>query len=281
MRPHQWVKNVFVLAPLVFAGSLGDRDAQARTLLAFVAFCLASSAVYLFNDIRDREEDRRHPLKRHRPFASGIVSPAVGMVAALVLVGAALTLAAWLGGTVVTVVALYFTLNLLYSLGLKRVVILDVLIISLGFVLRVFGGGSAAGVEVSAWLLLCTIFVSLLLALSKRRHEIMLLSDRAGDARDVLERYSAPFLDQMVNVVTASSVLSYALYAVAPENVDRFGSRLVYTVPFVLFGIFRYLFLIYQKTAQRNPTEQLLRDLPFLLNIAAWGGVVLWIVYLG
>ena len=280
MRLHQWTKNVFVLAPLVFAQALGDHEAVLRAGCAFLAFCLASSAVYLFNDIRDREEDRRHPLKRHRPFAAGTVPVSAGVVTAAVLVVGSLLIAEQLNRGVTLVLAVYLILNLLYTFGLKQVVILDVLIISVGFVLRVLGGGRAIEVEVSAWLLMCTIFVSLLLALSKRRHELILMADHAADQRKVLGQYSAPFLDQMVNVVTASSVLSYALYAVAPETVEHFGGgELVYTLPFVLFGIFRYLYLIYQKKTPRNPTEALLRDIPFLVNMALWGGAVLWIVY--
>jgi 4-hydroxybenzoate polyprenyltransferase len=280
MRPHQWTKNVFVLAPLVFAQALGDLDSVGRATLAFVAFCLASSAVYLINDIRDREEDRHHPLKAHRPFAAGRVPVWLGLVAAVLLIGTGLLLAARLDPSVVLVVSLYLVLNLFYTCGLKQVVILDVVIISLGFVLRVLGGGYAIDVEVSAWLLMCTIFVSLLLALSKRRHELILLADDAPEQRRVLGQYSAPLLDQMVNVVTASSVLSYALYAVAPETTRHFGGpELVYTIPFVLYGVFRYLYLIYQRKTPRNPTEALLRDWPFLANLALWGGAVVWIVY--
>jgi len=276
----QWTKNVFVLAPLVFAQALGDTTAMQRSGWAFLAFCFASSAVYLVNDIRDREEDRNHPLKRNRPFAAGRVPVVAGLIAAAVLALSALTIAYRLDLSAASIVALYLFLNVLYTLGLKQIVILDVLIISLGFVLRVLGGGAAIGVEVSSWLLLCTIFVSLLLALSKRRHELILLADHAADQRQVLGHYNAVFLDQMVNVVTASCVLSYALYAVSPETVERFGGRqLVYTMPFVLFGIFRYLYLIYQKKTQRNPTEALLHDIPFLANIALWAGAVLWIVY--
>ena len=282
MRPQQWTKNVFVLAPLVFAQALGDEASLRRAAWAFLSFCLASSAVYLFNDIRDREEDRRHPLKRHRPFAAGTVPVSAGIVTAVSLVVASLLIGEHLNRDVTVVLAVYLALNLFYTVGLKRVVILDVLIISLGFVLRVLGGGRAIEVEVSAWLLMCTIFVSLLLALSKRRHELILMADDAADQRKVLGQYSAPFLDQMVNVVTASSVLSYALYAVAPETKENFGGGdLVYTIPFVLFGIFRYLFLIYQRKTRRNPTEALLRDAPFLANMALWAGAVLWIVYVG
>lgn len=280
MRPHQWTKNVFVLAPLVFAQALGDGASVRRALLAFVAFCLASSAVYLINDLRDREEDRHHPLKCHRPFAAGRVPVWLGLATAATLVGAGLLVAARINPSVIVVVAIYLVLNVLYTCGLKQVVILDVVVISLGFVLRVLGGGQAIEVEVSAWLLMCTIFVSLLLALSKRRHELILLADDAPDQRRVLGQYSATLLDQMVNVVTASSVLSYALYAVAPETIRHFGGpHLVYTIPFVLYGVFRYLYLIYQTKTPRNPTEALLRDWPFLVNLALWGGAVLWIVY--
>jgi len=280
LRPAQWTKNVFVFAPLVFAEALAHLPSVKRTAWAFLSFCLASSAVYLFNDIQDRAEDRKHPLKRSRPFAAGTVPVSLGVLAALALAAGSLLIASRLNRSVALVVALYLFLNLLYSVGLKRVVILDVLIISVGFVLRVLGGGEAIEVEVSSWLLTSTIFVSLLLALSKRRHELILMSGEAADHRPVLGQYSAPFLDQMVNVVTASSVLSYALYAAAPDTIARFGGReLVYTVPFVLFGIFRYLYLIYQQRTPRNPTEALLRDGPFLANLALWAGAVLWIVY--
>lgn len=281
MRPHQWAKNVFVLAPLVFAQALSDGASVRRAGWVFLAFCLASSAVYLFNDIRDRDEDRKHPLKRQRPFAAGTVPVSAGIVTAGALVAGSLLISEYLNREVTIILAAYLGLNLLYTLGLKRVVILDVLIISIGFVLRVLGGGKAIEVEVSAWLLMCTIFVSLLLALSKRRHELILMAEEAADQRKVLGQYSAPFLDQMVNVVTASSVLSYALYAVAPETIENFGGgELVYTIPFVLFGVFRYLLLIYQRKTRRNPTEALLGDAPFLVNMALWAGAVLWIVYL-
>lgn len=281
MRPRQWTKNVFVLAPLVFAQSLTDRRALLAASAAFAAFCLAASAVYLFNDLRDREEDRNHPMKRLRPIASGRVSPAVAGTAAAFLAVAALAVAAALGPSVVAVVALYLALNALYSLGLKTVAILDVLLLSLGFVLRVLGGGEAIGVAVSAWLLLCTIFVSLLLAVAKRRHELILLAGDAADQRRVLDHYSPLLLDQMINVVTAGSVLAYALYSISPETVERFHTQyLVYTIPFVLFGIFRFLFLVYQSTSDLNPTESMLQDAPFMANMLLWAATVLAIIYL-
>jgi 4-hydroxybenzoate polyprenyltransferase len=249
LRPAQWSKNVFVLAPLVFGSRLGDAVAVGRALLAFAVFCCAASAVYLVNDLRDREEDRRHPLKRLRPLAAGTLKPAVAVVAIVVLVAAVAALAVQLGVGFAVTVGAYLLMNLLYTIWLKHMVILDVMCISFSYVLRVVAGAQATRVEVSSWLFLCTTFLALFLAFSKR-------------------------------VVTASSVVSYALYAVAPETVAKFHTRwLLYTVPLVLFGIFRYLYLIYQRSDQRNPTEAILHDAPFLINIALWGLVVIWIVY--
>lgn len=279
-RPAHWPKNVFVLAPLVFAQLLHEPTALARASVAFVCFCLASSVVYIFNDYRDRAADRRHPLKRLRPLAAGDISSGVALgFAGLLLIGLGVA-SAWLGTLFAITVVLYLALNVLYSMGLKRVVILDVMIVSIGFVLRVLGGGTAIEVEVSSWLLLCTIFLALFLAFSKRRHELMLLADEAAGQRMVLSSYNSEFLDQMVNVVTASTVVSYALYCVAPETIERFQTNtLVYTIPFVLFGIFRYLYLMYQAPSEVSPTEAIVHDLPSLLNIALWGCAVVAIVY--
>ncbi len=280
LRPHQWVKNLFVLAPLVFGRQLFEPEALLRGLGIFAAFCAASSAVYLVNDVRDREADRRHPLKRHRPIASGALPVPWAWVAAAALLAGATVLAARLSPGALAVLGLYAGLNLLYSAGLKHVVILDVMIVAVGFVLRVLAGGLAVGIEVSSWLLLCTIFLALFLAFSKRRHELVLLAEDAAGQRRVLSDYSPAFLDQMINVVTAASVVSYALYAVSPETAERFHTEwLVYTVPLVLFGIFRYLYLIYQAPDERNPTEAILTDPPFLANLALWGLVVVWMLY--
>lgn len=282
MRPAQWAKNGFVLAPLVFAHGLAQGEMLARGLVAFACFCAASSAVYLFNDLRDREADRNHPVKRHRPIAAGTLPAPAAALASLVLLAGALAAGWSLGAAFLAVLLTYLVLNVGYTLGLKRVVILDVMIISLGFVLRVLAGGAAVDVEVSRWLLLCTIFLALFLAFSKRRHEIELLSERAADQRRVLSDYNPAFLDQMINVVTASAVVSYALYAVAPETAEKYDTQdLVYTIPLVLFGIFRYLYLVYQRPGKRSPTEAILTDVPFVLNLLLWGLAVLWIVYRG
>lgn len=280
MRPAQWVKNLFVLAPLVFAERLMESDAILRGAVAFLAFCAASSAVYLINDLRDRESDRAHPVKRFRPLAAGNLSVTAATIAIGVLSLGSLAVGAWLGWSTAGIIALYLAMNLAYSWGLKHFVILDVMIIAIGFVLRVMGGGQAVEVEVSSWLLLCTIFLALFLGLSKRRHELLLIGAGKTQGRRVLSDYSEPLLDQMINVVTASSVLAYVLYIVSDETVERFGNdQLVYTVPMVLFGIFRYLYLMYRRPDLQSPTEAMLKDAPFLLNLALWGLAVVWILY--
>ncbi|MEO1369249.1 MAG: decaprenyl-phosphate phosphoribosyltransferase [Acidobacteriota bacterium] len=281
MRPVQWVKNVFVLAPLVFAEQLLEPALLLRAGFAFLAFCWAASAIYLVNDLRDRDDDRKHPLKKHRPIASGALSVGAATGAAIGLAAAALGLSLYLGTNFALLLGTYLTINFAYSNGLKRVVILDVMAVSSGYVIRVMAGAAAIDVGVSQWLLLCTTFLALFLIFSKRRHELILLADSASGHRSVLSHYSPTFLDQMINVVTASTVVSYSLYCVDESTIERFGSeRLVFTLPMVLYGIFRYLYLIYQRPEERNPTEALLSDWPFVLNVAIWGLVVLWVVYL-
>jgi 4-hydroxybenzoate polyprenyltransferase len=279
-RPIQWTKNLFVLAPAVFAGALEDPARAARAGIAFATFCALSSCVYLLNDLADRERDRLHPVKRHRPLAAGTLTPPVAAVSAGLLLAGAGVAAAWLSAQFLGLAAVYLTLNILYSLALKHLVIVDVMAVALGYVLRVMAGGEAVAAPVSDWLLLCTVFLALFLVVSKRRHELVSLADNAAGQRRVLSSYSPTFLDQMINVVTASTLLSYALYTTAPETEAKFGGRgLVYTIPFALFGIFRYLYLTYQVEDARNPTETMLRDAPFLINLLLWGAAVVGIVY--
>lgn len=274
---------MFVLAPAAFAGGLTDPGTVAAVSLAFVSFCAAASSVYLFNDLRDRERDRRHPKKRLRPVASGALGVVPASVAAALLSFVAVALAWNLNGQTALLVGAYLLVNLLYTLWLKEIVIVDVMVLSSGYVVRVLAGAAAVGVTVSEWLLLCTVFLALFLGFSKRRHELVLLPDDAREQRAVLNHYSQAFLDQMMNVVTASTLLSYALYTTADETVARFGAySLIWTVPFVLFGIFRYLYLIHQadNPKQRNPTELLLFDVPFLANMGLYSLTVVLIVYL-
>ncbi len=280
LRPAQWVKNLFVLAPLVFAHRLEDPDPLRRAALALLIFCAASSAVYLFNDLRDRESDRLHPLKAKRPIASGALPARAAFAGALIL-GVGAIVAGWsLGRGFTTALVCYLALNVLYSAVLKHIVILDVMSIAAGFMLRVLAGAAAIAVAVSSWLVLCGTFLALFLAFSKRRHELMLAGDAGSNQRKVLADYSPVFLDQMINVVTASTVVSYALYAASPDTAARLGTDLlIWTLPLVLFGVFRFLFLLYQRPSERNPTEAILTDLPFLSNMALWAAAVFALIY--
>ncbi|MEE2776184.1 MAG: decaprenyl-phosphate phosphoribosyltransferase [Acidobacteriota bacterium] len=281
LRPAQWTKNAFLVAPMVFAEALAEPRLVARVALAFVAFNAAASAIYLVNDLRDREKDRLHPLKCKRPLAAGMLKPSTAATVAVVLVASSLATSLVLGANFGGVLTVYVASNVGYSFGLKNVVILDVMIVASGYVLRVLAGGLAAQVEVSTWILLCTTFLALFLTFSKRRHEINLLADDAVNQRAVLHHYSPIFLDQMINVVTASTLLSYALYTLSPDTVARFGStNLVFTLPFVLFGIFRYLYLVYQVKDERNPTEAIIYDLPFVANGVLWGLASIAVIYL-
>lgn len=274
------MKNLFVLVPLVFAHRLDSLELALRSAAAFAVFCAAASAIYLLNDLRDIEADRLHPLKRLRPIAAGRLGVAPAITAAFVLAAGALGLAFKLGPGFSTCLGIYLALNVLYSLGLKRLVILDVMTIALGFVLRVEAGALAIAVEVSNWLLLCTSFVALFLGFAKRRHELALQSESGAGTRAVLEHYNLTFLDQMINVVTASTIVSYAFYTVDPATAARLGTPyLIVTVPLALFGIFRFLFLLYQKADLASPTEAILRDPPFLVNLGLWGVTVLLLIY--
>ena len=282
LRPAQWVKNLFVLVPLVFAHQLDRIDLALRSAAAFAAFCAAASAIYLLNDLRDREADRLHPVKRLRPIAAGRLGTTPALAAACLLAAGALGLAWTLGPGFSTCLGIYLALNVLYSLGLKHLVILDVMTIALGFVLRVEAGALAIAVEVSSWLLLCTIFVALFLGFAKRRHELALQPESGASTRLVLEHYSLTFVDQMINVVTASTIVSYALYTVDPGTAARLGTPyLIVTVPLALFGIFRFLFLLYHRSDVASPTDAILRDPPFLVNLALWGVTVLALIYGG
>jgi 4-hydroxybenzoate polyprenyltransferase len=280
LRPHQWTKNLVLFAALAFSKHLFEPRPLLRVLVAFALFCGLSGAVYLLNDVADRERDRMHPLKRLRPVASGVLSPraAVGVAAFIGLACLALSFA--LGVPFAACAVLYLGLNLLYSFSLKEVVILDVLAISLGFVLRAVAGAVAIGVQISDWLLICTILLALFLTLSKRRHELTSLVDSATGHRPTLQEYSPYLLDQMIAVVTASLVTAYAFYTTAQETRDKFQTdRLAWTLPFVLYGIFRYLYLVHRKEQGGSPTDVLLTDRPLLLDVFLWAVTVVLIVY--
>jgi 4-hydroxybenzoate polyprenyltransferase len=280
LRPHQWSKNLVVFAALALSKHLFERDPFLRVFVAFLVFCGLSGAVYLVNDLADLAQDRLHPRKRLRPLASGALSPGTARVAAVVIGAASLGLSALLGLPFAVLALLYVVLNLLYSFRLKHLVIVDVIVISIGFVLRAVAGAVAIDVAFSTWLLVCTLLLALFLALAKRRHEITSLLDGAADHRRALAEYSPYLLDQMISVVTASCLVAYAFYTLAPETVEKYRTdRLAWTIPFVLYGIFRYLYLVHRKEQGGSPTDILLTDRPLLLDVALWAVAILAIVY--
>ena len=280
MRPAQWIKNLFVFAAPIFGRALGRGPVLLRTAAAFALFCALSSALYLANDVCDAAEDRLHPRKSKRPIASGRLRPAAAWTAAGLLTAVALAGAALLDGTFFAAAAAYVLLHLAYSWRLKHVVILDVFLVAAGFVLRVAAGGFVAGVRPSSWLLVCTTLIALLLALGKRRHEFVFLEVDAAAHRSVLGEYDVLLLDQMIAVVTAATAVTYALYCMAGETVRHFGSeKLLWTAPFVLYGIFRYLYLVYRRGQGGSPEELLVRDGPLLLTAALWIATAAALIY--
>jgi 4-hydroxybenzoate polyprenyltransferase len=279
LRPRQWVKNFFVFAGLIFSQSLFTPLVW-PALGAFLIFCALSGAIYVFNDLADVDKDRLHPVKRNRPIARGALPAPVAMglgVGLLVLsLAAAFALSLGFGLTAVA----YAALLIAYSVWLKHVVILDVLTVAAGFVLRAVAGAEAIAVEISGWLVICTILVALFLALGKRRHEYRTLKGEAAAHRPILAEYSEGFLDQMVAVVTASTVTAYALYTMSPETVAKFDTRLLpVTLPFVLYGVFRYLYLLYRRELGGNPSDLLLNDRALLVNTGLWMLTLLVIIY--
>jgi 4-hydroxybenzoate polyprenyltransferase len=280
VRPGQWTKNLIVFAGLIFGRELFDPVAVAMAAAAFVIFCALSGVVYLVNDVVDRGVDRQHPVKCRRPIASGAIEPSAALAVAGVLLAAALGAAFLLGWAFGLVSTSYVALLGLYSGWLKHIVILDVLTIAIGFVLRAAAGAVVLNVPISHWLLVCTILLALFLALSKRRHELVSLADRASGHRPTLGEYSPYLLDQMIAVVTASTLIGYAFYTISPETVEKFQTDLLgLTIPFPLYGIFRYLYLVHQKLGGGSPAEMLLTDRPLLICVALWAATVVLIIY--
>jgi 4-hydroxybenzoate polyprenyltransferase len=280
VRPGQWTKNLLVFAGLLFGRKLLDPRAVGDALAAFVVFCALSSAVYLINDVADRETDRSHPLKARRPIASGALSVRAAMIAAAIILGAGGAAAVALGPWFTAVAVAYVALQALYSGPLKHIVIIDVLTLAIGFVLRAVAGAVAVDVEISHWLLVCTVLLALFIALAKRRHEIVLLAGEAPAHRPILGEYSPYLLDQMIAVVTASTLIAYIFYTVSPETQAKFGTPwLGLTIPFPLYGIFRYLYLVHRREGGGSPADLLLTDRPLLLCVALWAVAVAVIIY--
>jgi 4-hydroxybenzoate polyprenyltransferase len=271
LRPHQWVKNLFVLAPLLFGQKLTDMSALTSATTGFVAFCMLSSAVYIFNDWWDAEDDRAHPEKRHRPISSGALSASFALSVAGVLVAGGISLGLSVGKMFAGICLVYTLLMAAYCMWLKRAIVLDAMTIAGGFVLRVLAGAIAVQVAATHWLIACTFLLALFLAFAKRRQELLILEDAATNHRDVLGRYSLSYLDSVINIVIGASIVCYALYTVAPETVARFGTdNLVYGTAFVVYGMLRYLALIRDQSKGGNPTKLLLSDLPLLITLAGW-----------
>lgn len=281
LRPHQWSKNLLLFAALGFSKNLFEPVPLLRSAAAFLIFCALSGAVYLINDVVDLERDRRHPLKRLRPIASGSLSTPAALAAAGLISAVSVAAAVWIARPFALCAVAYLALNLVYSSSLKHLVILDALSVSLGFVLRAVAGGLAIGVPISDWLVVCTLLLALFLALAKRRHELTSLSaPAAAEHRSILAEYSPYLLDQMIGVVTASCVMAYSFYTLAPETTAKFQTeRLSWTIPFVLYGIFRYLYLVHRKDQGGNPSGILLTDRPLLAAVALWAAATVLILY--
>ncbi|MBI5021056.1 MAG: decaprenyl-phosphate phosphoribosyltransferase [Ignavibacteriales bacterium] len=280
MRIQQWIKNLFIFSALIFSGNLFYLTDIYLTVSGFILFSFISSGVYLLNDIVDIEKDKLHPIKSVRPLASGKLSPNIALVVAVLLIVLGISVSYLLQPYFALVLLIYLILNVWYSYQLKTFVILDVMTISAGFVLRVVGGAIIIGVPTSEWLIICTILLSLFLGFSKRRHELLILEQHANTHRPVLQHYSPYFLDQMIGIVTATTVMSYALYTISDETIHKFGTKnLIYTVPFVLYGIFRYLYLVHKKEGGGNPTKIMVTDPPLIVNVILWIVIAIIIIY--
>ncbi len=271
LRPRQWLKNVFIFAGLIFSRNFLHLESVEKTIFAFIVFSLLSSSAYILNDIIDYKEDQKHPYKSKRPIASGKISRAPAALVAAVLLFLSLAGGYFLSTGLFFVCLTYGMLMLFYSAVVKRVVILDVLFVAFGYVLRAIAGAVVIEVEISSWLLLCTLLIALFLAVAKRRTEILLLGEDASRHRRILSQYSLPLLNQMIGVVTAACIVAYCLYTLSPETVAKFGTKnLIFTAPFVIYGIFRYLYIAYQKLQTDIPERVLFNDLPLQVCLLAW-----------
>jgi 4-hydroxybenzoate polyprenyltransferase len=292
MRPHQWVKNLLVFASLVFAHRLGEADYVVRSVMAFAIFCLLSSSIYLLNDVVDREADRAHPRKKTRPIASGALPIPVALLAAIVFSCGAVIWAIYLSGLPPLVTTIppkvihvqfyalpiaYLLLQIGYSFVLKRMLVVDCICVALGFLFRVHAGSLVLQVKSSDWMLLCTFFFSLMLAFAKRRNEVVHVSDGSGATRETMRRYTTEFLDQLISSLAAISILSYAMYTLAAETVAEHDSKnLIITVPIVVYGVYRYQYLVLQRGEGGDPSRLLFRDRPLILSGLAYL-LVVWL----
>jgi len=281
LRMYQWTKNLLVLAALVFAQELLDPEKVLLSILAFAAFCMAASATYLFNDLIDVEKDRSHPTKKNRPLASGELSKGAAVLLILLLFGGSVALGYAIRPLFLVSLGAYIALTLSYTLYIKNVHLLDVMALALGFVVRAIAGAVAIDVDFSNWLVACTLFLALFLGLSKRRAEIILLEDDAKSHRTVLNQYTLAYLDQLILIVAGGAIITYTIYTCSPEVIERLGTdRLYMTLPFVVYGVFRYLYLLHHKTGGGDPSKTLVTDRPLALTVLLWAMACGAIIYL-
>ena len=279
MRPHQWVKNAFVFTGLLFGHAWHNPVLVQQVIVAAIAFSFVSSCIYIINDIVDREQDRRHPKKQRRPLAAGTVSVIAAAILASILAVSAFALAYWVSATVLWIIVAYAVMNLAYSFRLKHVVILDIFIIATGFMLRILAGTLGVGIPPSQWLLLCGLMVTLFLGFTKRRAEIIALTEDKTAHRKVLEHYSPVLLDKMIGITAAGLIMSYSLYTMNPDTIRTHGTpNLIYTVPFVMYGVFRYIYLLHHQSQGGDPSRDLIRDPHLLITVGAWLIATIWLI---
>lgn len=280
LRPYQWVKNLLLFSGLIFSASLFVNNDLLISILAFAIFCITSSGIYILNDLRDIEHDRINPTKKNRPLAAGKISEFKAVIIMVLLLVASAVSAFLLDKNFFFIIVMYLLLNIAYSFGLKNIVILDAMIVASGFLLRVFAGCVIIHVKVTPWLFICTLSLALTLSFGKRRNELNVLKSEAKNFRETLGFYSTQLLDIILTICCATTVVTYSLYTMANETVQRFGNQhLIISMPFVMYGIFRYLYLIYTKNKGGDPTKLLLNDFPSLLNGFLWIASILYVIY--
>jgi len=280
LRTKQWIKNLLIFAGILFSKNMTSVELVKKSCEAFVLFCLLSSSIYLINDIMDRGKDLLHPEKKFRPIASGRLSISAAITLSAILATCSIICSLAVNKTFGLIAITYFVMMILYSVYLKRIATVDVLIISFGFIMRAIAGTAVINVNISPWLVICSTFLALFMALCKRRHELISLGSEAKKHRETLTQYSRVLLDQFIAVASTSTVICYALYTLSPSTILEYGSdNLVYTVSLVVFAIFRYLFLVYQKDGGSNPEILIVTDIPLLSIIFAWGMLVFYTIY--
>ncbi len=278
LRIKQWIKNLFVFAPIIFSKNLFKQDLLIKTLLTFILLSILSSGLYILNDIFDLESDMEHPEKKNRPLPSGKINKNFALSLSMILIVSSLFSSFFLNHTLTIIFLIYIGLNFLYSLIIKKLVIIDVFIIAINFILRIYSGSVVIQISVSSWLILCTLFLSLFLGFAKRRFEIVLLGENAHKHREVLSSYSVDLLDKIIVILSTATILSYSLYSVSSETKEKFGEGFIFTIPIVLYGLLRYIYLIYEKK-EGEPTKLITEDIPLFITVLIWIIFSIFIIY--